>query len=269
VKLDKCLKPSIESFVESTASLYLNAVSSVANETIIVSLRMLDNTSGAIRPVTKEIVVQTGDLVVEENMQESIILSASLSSSLATVRGQTFAALKIKTRDGRFLRTFIAGYLTNTQAKAYPPVYLEDSISGYGYPKKVAGAIDVPLFNVLYLVPANRVWKLKGLVAAVWTDANPADRQVYCNTSDGVGNFLFFPSSKKITAAQIWRYVWNVGTTFVDASGDTIKLVQSPITEQLLFPNAKVYVQIANQQAGDQFVPSANWINVEEYLLLS
>lgn len=176
--------------LEDSDSLRITSFNSASGVELAIAGRRRDE-QGRIVPFLERHVpntdrtVATGLLGLGAGELVSAVVRASAG---APRRGQCFVCLEIvRGRLGAVepIAAIASGYVTDRAWRAFPGALLEDSISGPGVIRSVAGSDPAAGAEISETVPTNARWRLISLQAALVTDATAANRIPVLIVDDG------------------------------------------------------------------------------------
>ncbi len=109
--------------------------------------------------------------------------------------------------------------------------------------------------QAIYTVPGNMVIQVVGLFFSLTTDANVSDRRmvIFAYQDAGTGFVQSSVSSIVQAASLAWDYHFSCGVAPVDATGDTVPFVCSPLACGVqLQAGERLYLYPMGVRAGDQ-----------------
>lgn len=119
-----------------------------------------------------------------------------------------------------------------------------------GILKVVAGADPAAGAEVSDTVPAGKVWRLRGMILTLVTDATAATRRVHVTLDDGTTVFYRRAANASQAASLTQNYVLAVGEQ-ESAVRDT--WTTDPLPEIDLPAGARIKTVTTNKQAGDNY----------------
>jgi hypothetical protein len=268
IQLNRCLQPPVESYVQPGATLYCELASSLANEIVTVTYRLIELEKGTIHLDAVSSTVPPGDGIsfnVSANLPECFLFAISVTCNAAQMRGETYVRVKLKSKDGKHLTTFLRGYITNTQGLSYPPIYLQDSLSGSGAFKVANIGWELPF---TFIVPAKRLIRPLSISFQFQASAVVADRVAYVRVQNSSGGSQAEIFAHDIVASQQemnYNFIRGVnsGTTLLPGSPDT-KYNTTGLGDLELPAAWRLYVDVVNRDVGDS--TSYGFLLYEEFL---
>jgi hypothetical protein len=258
------VNPPSQLFVQENDILSLNAVTSQTSEVFTLTASIL--TGDRIQTITDHVTTSaTGTLSMK--LPEGFLISAGVSVSVATIRAQSYFNLSILNQAGDFRHNIIAGYATKNKPLSFPPISIEDSLSGYGNSLSPTGYI-VSGTSYRWIIPANRQWKILTATGLYMTSSAVLDRYaVLTYNKIGTGAFAFFFGIKKITASLIYRLHWSnniVNLDMTEINGSST--LEQPLSSMLLPATFQIYMNFQIFDADDSLLTPQ--LYVEEFLTL-
>lgn len=264
-----CVQPPSNLLLDRGSRLYLDAVSSVAGETVTVSaVLLLPNGKIQSFPAGTKTVDVNGLIAsfVTDALEPyaGFLLSCSLSCSAATVRGQTYARVSVKRQDGSFSYVVKAGYITASKPISYPPIEVEDALSGFG---KVTSTNLIDQGNGTWLrnVTANRYWRLISVIIRSVTDATVSNRIWHLNIYNGL-RIATIVASNAVSPSSTTFMTFARGLQNVKDGSSNPQAITAPIGDFFLGEAGTIELYTNNFSGGDTF--TAPIITFEEFVIL-
>ena len=273
IEANRCLQPPVESYVQPGATLYCELASSLANEIVTVTYRLIELEKGIVHLDAVSNTVAPGDGIsfnVSANLPECFLFAISVTCQAAQMRGETYVRVKLKAKDGKHLTTFLRGYITNTQGLSYPPIYLQDSLSGMGARKVWRAPSPFDPFQDFIIVPSRRLWRVQQ-VSFVWTtSAVVADRLVNLYVLDESGGALYYPYAHSEQPSSIeadYKFIRGIDSRTLVHAGTTadVMFISTALGDLELLSGYQMGVNVDNLDAGD--VGTFFSVFYEEFLL--
>jgi hypothetical protein len=247
--------------------LVIQGASSAANEVVTVNLRLLapngrieDNQFKVALPVARFVVVSSFALA------EGFLLSMSMTSALATTRGQTFVrAFLNRGAYGAGLpgQTLVADYVTNNIGAGYPGGRILAPTEGPGAIRQVQAATPGAGVEWTIAVPLNTRWRLLSLAAQLITSAVAANRIPHIIMSMGGASTSFRGEPNQVVPASSTVIISGSAAPVITAITTITVNVGVPPDVRLASADGIASATL-NIQAADQY--SAIFVSVEEWL---
>lgn len=176
-------------------------------------------------------------------------------------RGECYVKISLRV-EGVVVGLLMAGYVTDTDAPAFPNGKIENSTDGPGVIRSIAGTDPAAGAEISETVPTGARWKILGIRATLVTDATAISRRVRAQIDDGVTTI----TEGVCTGAQTASLT--VGYTIAKFGADygvisTSAMVFLP-QEQILPGASRIRTATDNLQAADNW--GAPQLLVEEWI---
>lgn len=267
------VNPPTQFYVTHGMQLRLRSVTSQAAEVLRINAQILVD-SRLVTIALNTPAFAALDTTTERITTTGFLVMASVTCTVATRRGQTFCTLELLDQTGNFLCSLFSGYVVTGRPISYPPIFIEDPLSGYGNPVMPAITVQNAL-DLRWTVPANRVWKIQHAYTLVTTVAGGGNRWINLWYRYIAQAFAVFPGLISIPAATpFWAFAWGKDVVNLDTSASpTSPTLIQPLSESMIPGNAAgdfdIYITLQNTAVGDNIALfNICRIVVEEYLTL-
>lgn len=252
------IQPPSNLYIKENSILKLNCQTTQTNEIFTVTANVLINDT--IQTITNSVTTSTGGLLFT-NLPEGFLLSASVSSSVALLRGQSYIILKLYDQSSVLQNVLLAGYTTQNKPISYPPITIEDSFSG-NVPFTIKNLTLVSSNQIARIsCPAQRVYKIHNINIRLLTDTTVQNRQVYLSYQAAT---LWCPILQPATKG----YTYNLNEQIsqdISLVNPTQISIQIPVIT--LTRGTSLDINIDNAAAGDAFTGSPV-ATIEEYIVI-
>lgn len=180
--------------------------------------------------------------------------------------GQTFVIVQLIRGTGAaaiVLGTLLQGYVTSTQALAWPGSPLENSVAGEPTVRHIVGTTPAAGVELSETVPTGARWEVLTFRVALATSATVATRRAFLTIAHaGVGSMQYNPAGTQ-AASQNFSYEWAANMPVLYDGGNGI--CNQPLPARLMLQGGdSVHTVTTSLQAGDQF--NSIWYSVREWL---
>jgi len=254
-------------FFDNDDSLQLTAWNSLASVALAISGRFV-RPDGTIEPFVERHVPNTNRTASTAIFPRGCgwLTDLSIIASGATPqRGQTFVRVDVVRGQSSpiiVLSTIAQGYVTATKRLAYPGSAIEDSLSGAGALRSIAGTDPAANVEISETVPTGTRWRLRSVRATLVSDANVANREVALQIDDGTTVYFEAASGANQAASLTRQYTF--APTAVRGAAATGTGILVAIADLLLAAGHRFGTATTNRQATDNW--GAPQYLVEEFL---
>jgi len=218
---ERGLLPPAGVYVTQDDTIQLRSWAPTGNQTVRVTLRMLNN-SGVVSTCFKEIAVAANGATAQVDTiqgDEGFLLSASVDSD-AIQRGLCYVQLIIRRGTGasdlQLGQVLMQGYVYITGMLAYPQSPNVQSVDGRGALRIITVATPAAGAEWTQTVPAGREWIVRAITWTFVASAVVASRLLFVIYNDGGATNIRLPAGLVQTASQ------NVSYSFVPGSGTSL-----------------------------------------------
>jgi len=243
-------------FFDNDDSIQLTAWNGLAGVVLTLSGRFV-RVDGTVEPLVERLVPasnRTATSAIFARGQGWLTDLSIVASGAAPLRGQTFARVDIVRGQSSpiiVLSTIAQGYVTATKRLAYPGSVVEDSLSGSGAVRSIAGTDPAAGVEISETVPTGARWRFLSLRASLVTDATVANRTPNLFFDDGTTVYAAAGVNFNQTASTTFPYAFgNVGQTFTQTS---LHAQVSTPANLLLAAGHRIRTLTGALQAGDNW----------------
>lgn len=261
--------PSNAIFISPEDSLYVVNWSSVAGINLLVNLRILDP-DGSIKLSTYTIVT-TGSrspsvmvLPAGQGQVLGVVLNAFSANTLH--RGALYASVLFLrgniTQTTQYTQVLVRGYVTAQSPLFYPFGPNDDSLSGMGNIRSIAGTTPGAGAEISETVPAGALWRVLNFRFSFTASVTAATRLTFLLIDDGANQLSLIPAPGTVAASIGATFGYAPGLNAASASGPVFTTaLPQPL---ILAAGYRMRTLTASLQAGDQY--SGVQYEVEEFI---
>lgn len=169
--------------------------------------------------------------------------------------GQVFVVVQMIRGAGAaaiVLGTLIQGYITKSQALAWPGSPLTTSFEGPGLLREVAGAAPGAGANPVDQVPTNARWELLSYATQLTTAVAAGNRQAVLNLDNGIIPLILSvnPGTQAPSVVQSWYWAQGMLLSTVIALGGSVAGL--PL-RHIMLPGQRIRLTTSGLAAADQY----------------
>lgn len=210
-------------------------------------------------------IIHAGDLALETNtfrIPDIPIMVALRTANDTVLRGDAYHSITLRI-NGEQAGLLASGYVSRMKTLQWPGNEEGDNLSGRGLVIGITGTNPAANTEISETVPANRFWKIHGILYTLVTDANAATREVLLEIGDGSSLLHSLIPFATQTQGLTRVYSWVPAGTSLSGSHQTSIAGMLPL--DLLLPEGfTIVTNTANRQVGDDF--SAPLLYVEQWI---
>ena len=266
------LQPPSQFYVQNGMQLRLRSVTSQTSEVLTLNaLILFENRLTTLAGSTPAFTSTTNTTTVRITTT-GFLVSAAITAAIAAYRGQTYCTLELLDQTGNFLCTLFSSYVTTAKPVSYPPIFIEDPTSGFGYTTRKVGTITPGggggPDSCFFAVPANRAWRFLAVNFTILNSAAPGNRLLVLSvTKQPGGQAGFWLSIQTSIANENYQEIFTTDSNQVNQSAFIgFPLIQNPFHALLLQTSDLLSLNITNGQIGDTIQNDIALI--EEYVTL-
>jgi len=254
-------------FVTGEDNLRVRAWGSAAGVTLTVTARTL-SLDGELRPIVKDFAASADRTLTSQavRLEKGWLTNVLVLATAGTPGlGRVFVVVDlIRGIDGgvTHVATLAAGYVSATQALAWPGAPIETSIAGAGAIRSITGTNPAAGVEIIETVPAGARWRLHSIAATLTTSATAANRVVNWAFDDGALTYYQATAAALQAASLVRQYV----AAAAGGGGSTLDVtIAAPLPlGRVLAAGHRILTLTTNLQAGDNW--GAPQLLVEEWI---